>query len=395
MFNIAIRADGGEQVGMGHVMRCLAVAGELRKLGCKVYFLGKYRQGLDKASDMGFETFDIGRSLNFNDNTEIKDSNYNVGLKTTSGFDYGSSEELEEDLKKTRLITEKQGCDLLLVDKYNLTADYFNRLREFVAKIAFIDDLNIFKCYADIIINGNANASQLGYKEELAGQKLLLGNNFTPLRKEFANIPERQIRSFSNWYGEVDCSEASEGIKRKNTKNAESCPEIMITTGGADPYDCTGRLIELLLGDIRTARMRYNVVIGSGFKYKSKIQRIAERNPNIFLYINPEHISEIMLRSDLAISSGGSTLYELCCCGTPTLAFIMADNQTGIVNSLSDIGYIHGLGWHNQIENVNITEMVSDLVNNLSSRQMYAQRMQSLVDGKGAPRIAQSIVEIL
>jgi UDP-2,4-diacetamido-2,4,6-trideoxy-beta-L-altropyranose hydrolase len=376
MFNIAIRADGGERVGMGHIMRCLAIAQQLKQVGCRVYFISRYQQGMDKVNVSGLEAYKLDIEI-------IQDT-------TDTGFYYGSSEELEEDLKKTCLITDKQGCDLLLVDKYNLTANYFNSLREFVPGIAFIDDLNKFKCSADIIINGNVNALQLGYKEAFQGQKLLLGSDYTPLRKEFSNIPIRKIKEFNRSHYKADCS-VTENYPSKTVE----IPEIQITTGGADPYNCTGTLIEKLLGDSRTAGMRYNVVVGLGFKYKSEIEKIAEKNTNIFLYINPEHISEIMLRSDLAISSGGSTLYELCCCGTPTLAFIMADNQTGIVKQLSDKGYIYKLGWYDQIENNDVTGVVSQMINDFNMRQEYSRKIQSLVDGKGAYRIAQAILETL
>ena len=269
MFNIAIRADGGQSVGMGHVMRCLAVAEGLKNLGCKVYFIGKHKQGLDKASDIGFETFDISKnneSLKYDYNcTENEDNKCTVGgnninRKATSGFDYGSAEELDEDLQETRLVIEKHGCNLLLVDKYNLTAGYFVKLRGFVGRVAFIDDLNMFKCSADIIINGNINASLLGYKEEFKGQKLLLGTEYTPLRKEFNDIPERHIRIFSNWDKTIGCEQVN-CAKNQNCETDGPCPEIMITTGGSDPYNCTGKLLEILLEDARTTKLRYNVIV--------------------------------------------------------------------------------------------------------------------------------------
>ncbi|MHB8066026.1 MAG: glycosyltransferase, partial [Ruminiclostridium sp.] len=171
-------------------------------------------------------------------------------------------------------------------------------------------------------------------------------------------------------------------------------PEMLITTGGADPYNCTGKLLEILLGDRRTANIKYNVIVGSGFVHKDKIQILADGNSNIVLYINPGCMSEIMCRSDIAISSGGSTLYELCCCGTPTIAFIMADNQKGNVDMLASDEYIQSLGWYNDIENTNLTQMVYDLINDFETRKKYSGRMQSLIDGRGALRIAQEIVTV-
>jgi len=372
MYNIAIRADGGPVVGLGHIIRCLAVAEELKRLGCRVYFISRYRQGIDKVKALGFEPFEI----------DVK------GIDGT-GYNYGSAEDLEDDINGTRLIIEQQGCDLLLVDKYNLTKEYFDRLREIIKKVAFIDDLNMFRCSADVIINGNINATLLGYKECFRGQLLLLGTELTLLRREFSNIPKREINRLENEY-------ILAKLQQNPKIEAESqLPEIMITTGGADPYNCTGKLLEILLVDKRTANIRYNVIVSSGFVHKDKIQRLADENSNIVLYINPKRMSEIMCRSDLAISSGGSTLYELCCCGTPTIAFIMADNQKGIVDMLTNDGYIQSLGWYNNIENTNLIQIVYDLINNFEERKKYSQKMQCLIDGRGALRIAQEIVTVV
>lgn len=408
MYNIAIRADGGPAVGMGHIMRCLAIAEELKNLGCRVYFLGRYTQGLNKAKDMGFESFEIIIPLKPQCNTHnMKKSGTHI--TTATGFNYGSVEEIEDDISATFKIIKQQGCDLILVDKYNLSSEYFNKFREFDVKVAFIDDLNLFRCSADIIINGNINAKMLGYKECFTNQKLLLGTKFTPLRGEFKDIPNRRINYFLNWHTIQNLGQCEMNVCEDNNVTAglidfsqneknmgeSPLPEVMITTGGADPYNCTGRLLEILLRDDKTSCIRYNVIVSSGFVYKNQLHRMADENANIVLYNNPKCMSQIMCRSDLAISSGGSTLYELCCCGTPTIAFIMADNQKGIVDMLSRDGYIKTLGWHTEIENSNIAQQVYDLITHFELRKSYSQKMQSLIDGIGAFRVAQNLVELL
>ncbi len=408
MYNIAIRADGGPAVGMGHIMRCLAIAEQLKNLGCRIYFLGRYKQGLDKVKAMGFEAFEIvikaGEAQSHT--CEIENT------ETHNGFNYGNMEELEADIHATCTIIEQQGCDLILIDKYNLSSDYFDKIKALGIKLAFIDDLNLFDCSADIIINGNINAKLLGYKQHFGRQKLLLGTEYTPLRIEFRDVPERKIRKLSGWQymsqglnpremsvqadrlkvetnGSIGYSQPEENYGKSKL------PEIMITTGGADPYNCTGKLLELLLVDDKTSGFRYNVIVNSGFVYKDQIEKIANNNSNIVLYIDYKYLSEVMLRSDLAISSGGSTLYELCCCGTPTMAFIMADNQQGIVNMLSSEGYIQELGWHGEIEKYNVMQRVYDLIMDYELRKLYSQRMQGLIDGRGASRIASEIVRII
>lgn len=38
-------------------------------------------------------------------------------------------------------------------------------------------------------------------------------------------------------------------------------------------------------------------------------------------------MSELMQQCDMAVSAAGSTLYELCACGMPTITYVLADNQ--------------------------------------------------------------------
>ncbi|QNU67123.1 hypothetical protein EHE19_000775 [Ruminiclostridium herbifermentans] len=408
MYNIAIRADGGPAVGMGHIMRCLAIAEQLKILGCRIYFLCRYKQGLDRIKAMGFEAFEIVIKTDETQGQNCEKENE----KTNSGFNYGSIEELKEDILATCAIIKQQGCDLILIDKYNLSSDYFINIKTLGIKLAFIDDLNLFDCPADIIINGNINAKLLGYKQCFAGQKLLLGTNYTPLRSEFRDVHERKTRYLSGWQympqslngreipvqsvrHKADANDLIDYSQLEGNYNKSKVPEIMITTGGADPYNITGKFLELLLADNKTSDFRYNVIVNSGFIYKDKIEKIANNNSNIVLYIDYKCLSEVMLRSDIAISSGGSTLYELCSCGTPTMAFIMADNQQGIVDMLSSEGYIQQLGWHYEIEKYNVMQRVYDLIMDYGLRKRYSQRMQELVDGRGASRIASEIVSII
>ncbi len=368
MFNIAIRADGGPAVGMGHVMRCIAIAQELKNKGCRVYFIGKYVQGIQRAEKSGFSAFYLY--------SEAKQQN------EYSGFDYGNSEELEEDIISTQSITAQQGCDLLLIDKYNLTEDYFYKVKEFINKVAFIDDLNVINSVADIIINGNINASQLGYTKVFPQQKLLLGTEFTPIREEF-----RQVQNLKKDYNKYS------GMSIIGSKSEYQTPQIMITTGGSDPYNCTGMLINLLMTDRRSSILNYNIVATSGFKHLNNLIDMANNYKNMRLYVDLDKVSEIMCDSDIAISSGGSTLYELCCCGTPTLSFIMAENQKEIVDTFQKLNYIQTLGWYNLINGKELIHKIVHLVSDNTLRKQYSLRMQSLIDGKGAVRIAEEIVK--
>lgn len=389
MLNVAIRADGGPLVGMGHIMRCLSVADELRERGCRVYFISKYLQGIEKVRATSFEAFDIRLGAKLMDNISIKCSVKNYVAPDDTGFNNGTIGDLDEDISITKSITAQQGCDLLLVDKYNLTEEYFIEIKKFINKVAYFDDLNTIKTVADIIINGNINAGFLEYTKEFPNQEFLLGTKYTPLRKEFRNRTKKEIRTFSK------STRHNDDIIKRHIKKDSVIPEVMITTGGSDPFNCTGNILDLLFQNHKIAKYTYNIVATSGFKYIDQLKDVAGKNANIKLFIDYSEISEIMSRSDIAISSGGSTLYELCCCGTPTVAFILADNQKEIVKTLSDKQYIQSIGWYKEIDKDVLASCILKLINDYSLRKKISLKMQDIVDGKGAARIAEKIINML
>lgn len=52
------------------------------------------------------------------------------------------------------------------------------------------------------------------------------------------------------------------------------------------------------------------------------------RNIRFFYSLDAEHMKTLMLESDVAISAGGQTLYELASVGLPTIAIQVVDNQS-------------------------------------------------------------------
>jgi len=105
-----------------------------------------------------------------------------------------------------------------------------------------------------------------------------LGLKYNLIRDEFKNLPERIIN--------------------------RDVREIMITTGGSDPFNLTLRLANAILPEEEFKDVRINIVVGSGFTNADKLRELSERNPNVVLHENVLRMSEVMLKSDVAISAG-------------------------------------------------------------------------------------------
>ena len=164
--------------------------------------------------------------------------------------------------------------------------------------------------------------------------------------------------------------------------------DIFITTGAADPKNVTSGLISLALEQLPQCRL--HVVVGKAFVYKDELYELQAKNNNILLYENPPKMSEIMRKCDVAITAGGSTMYELAACGIPIIAFIYAENQRPAVEILEKEGYIINLGEYVGIKE-SFWNKTEKLFRDDNLRREMSEKLQKLVDGKGAERVVEAL----
>jgi len=115
----------------------------------------------------------------------------------------------------------------------------------------------------------------------------------------------------------------------------------------------------------------------------------------LVLHENLNDLSDLMKRVDLAISSSGSTLYELCASGVPTLSIIIVDNQVEIASQMDKHGLVKCLGWFNQLKKDKVIHEIKVLCDDYEKRREMVSRQQQLLDGNGAKRIVNEIQRIL
>lgn len=361
MVKVCIRADGGKDVGLGHIMRCLSLAQTFRRNGDKVYFFSKLDEGIKKIRQ---ENFEFVRLVS--------------AVQEADGYLYDNPTHLADEVSEMIALLQEYRIDVLVIDTYNVSREYFLALKPYVNRLAYVDDINKFPYPVDIVINGNITGKFLGYQKYDQEQGLFLGTEYNMIRDEFSNIPPRTIR--------------------RNVK------EILITTGGGDPFKLTSKLLDILLKDEEYRHLRLNVLVGSGFTNCGNLGDLSKNCDNVFLYANSvlshilpdiiySEVSPIMLRSDLAISAGGSTLYELAACGTPAMAIILADNQEGIVHKMDELGYVKSLGWYAQLSEELVLDNLGKIMGDVQRRREMSTKGQRLVDGKGTERIVRSILQ--
>lgn len=338
---ILFRADGNPQIGTGHIMRCLSLADALREQGKEVAFA---------IAEPYFQPLIQGRG-------------YPCTVLATV------YDRMEEELPVFLQLLEENQPELVILDSYFVTPKYMEAIKN-TAPLLYIDDLNLFDYPADIVVNYNLYGTEMPYPWN---KKYLLGPKYAPLRKEF------------------------QGLERRILK--EQAENVLISTGGTDQYHVALRCVEYLRERPPCENMAFHFVIGAMNQDVIELQRITEELPFITLHRQVTDMCSLMLQCDLAISAAGTTLYELCACGLPTVTYILADNQIQGAQAFQRAGLMPCVGDIRQdtyfVEH--LIETLNMLAGDLALRQCISEQIQRTVDGKGSKRLAnvlQSIINI-
>lgn len=289
---VALRVDGGKDIGMGHIMRSMALANDLKKDGeiLRDFYITKNEpSAVKKLRENDFEVITIDKDLSY-----------------------------EEEIEKVKKIIKKEEVNKLITDSYEIDQNYLIEMRKVVDKLVTVHDYAPFAFPSHVVINGNAYAENLDYESLYGDTEFRLGTDYLLLREEFRNLPEIEVR--------------------------DRVQNILITVGGYDLRNLTPNIIEALnsinfdeMDDqyIDKENLHIYVVIGPSFDNLDQIvAEVKKSNLDISLNFNVKKMSKLMIKSDIAISSGGSTLYELAVTKTPALVLLQAENQVRVAEKL-------------------------------------------------------------
>ncbi|MHC1681697.1 MAG: UDP-2,4-diacetamido-2,4,6-trideoxy-beta-L-altropyranose hydrolase [Clostridiaceae bacterium] len=330
MYKIAIRADGGSSIGMGHIMRSLVLAKELAGTNDVFYICRKdlknekYIMGINKIREEGFDVVTIDENNVLDEISKVK-------------------------------------ADILITDSYDIDEEYFRKTKELFKKTVYVDDLNLYNFDLDIIINQNIGVENEVYKTS-PGCKLLLGTKYLMLREEFRNIE----------------------IKEKSHK----VNDILITFGGADPSNVTEKILDY----IKDLNYTFHVVVGGAFKNTDNIIKISEEHSNIKLYFSPK-ISEVMQKCDIAISACSTTVYELSSLKIPILGVVSADNQIEVAKKMDIMGVAKNLGWFEDLEKEAFIKELINFCENQEIRNKIIKAQSENVNKNGVFEVVKEILQ--
>ena len=337
--HIYFRADGNSAIATGHMMRCLSIADACKEKGHEVTFI-------------------------------VADAQCDA-LIFQRGYDYidlcGKWDDLEYELEILVGIIKTNDVQILIIDSYYVTKRYLRVLKT-LTKTVYIDDLNAFIYPVDMLINYSICADELEYPSKYSDTKLLLGCHYVPLRLQFSNVGKKVIR--------------------KQVKN------ILITTGGTDSQNMMEKLLGKIQLDTDFKHIDIHVVTGIFNSHLEELRALESRCDNVIVHCNVTDMAVLMIEADLAVSAGGSTLYELSACGVPTITYSFADNQLGNVRGFAQRNLMDYAGdTRNDLEVCveNIIRAIKYYMHSKKKRSEVSQKLQKLVDGRGRDRIVKTV----
>lgn len=361
---VYFRTDGNSRIATGHLVRCLSIADACLSLGMKVCFLVS-----DPESKALLRSFDSGCRFPVRILSTASYNNLEKELPEVSGILANPHSGLSSEFIDTDVTSDHV---IFFLDSYYVTERYLNAVKA-AAKTAYLDDLQLFDYPVDLLINYDviSESKVPSYKAAYqSAARTLLGASYTPLRTQFKGL-------------RPDCR--------------DQVSHVLLTTGGSDPYHFSLKLAKAFREWRFSRSCQLHVVIGRLNEDKDQLHSLSSELPFLRLHENVTDMASLMQSCDLAVSAAGTTLYELCAAGVPTVSFCLADNQLTAAKAFEESGAILCAG---DIRSrcgdvvVKIMNFMTVMSENTQKRKAACNNMRQLVDGDGALRIAKALSEL-
>ena len=268
--------------------------------------------------------------------------------------------------EKSKLFEMLKDADIAVIDSYLADISLYNKIANLVKISVYIDDNKRLDYPKGIVVNGNIHAETLNYPKK-DGKIYLLGTKYTHLRKEFWEVPEKKIKD-----------------------NIES---IMVTFGGSDTKNLTPKILKFL--NEKYSELKKNVIIGRAFQNIGEIKKYTDKDTNLIYYPDAEKMKKIMLESDIAISAGGQTLYELARTGVPTIGVCIAGNQFKSTKKWENSDFLEYAVWYKDDDILLKTNKLLKKMEVVELRKFKSKLGRNFLDGSGSMRISYTLLKKL
>ncbi len=357
---VALRVDASASMGLGHLLRCQALARTLRTLGAEISFVTR-DLGLDSAGRLeagGFNVYRLPRpeALVADPATRSEAPPHAAWLGVSAARD--AAETIDA-------LRDRSRWDWVIVDHYALDAHWHRPVAAALgARIAVIDDLADRALAADLLIDHNL--AEPDHRHKYAGRlaaatALLGGPRFALLDSTYTDAPRCEpgavVRSIGIFLGGTDPAGLSATALRACREVAGFHGPVELVTTRANPRH-------------------------------AELHALVQQWPDTRLTLDLPDLTSFFARHDLQVGAGGGANWERCCIGVPTLALIGAPNQLAVVPQLERLGAVAALPAGMAPTAEAIGRALRTLIDDAPRRNGLAERSRALVDGRGSMRVA-------
>ncbi len=275
MKKILFRADGNAQIGLGHIMRCLALANMLN---------GQFSMRFAIVEP----TPDVSALLEA------------AGLAVVP---------LSLSSQESAFINSIESDELVVLDGYSFDESFQNHIRSKARKLVLIDDLVTGHYAADVVINHAGGITPDDYDAE-SDTSFYLGPHYALLRPEF--------------------------LKPEGFGPPPADGPIFVSLGGADPQNTSLTVLEAIQQVDPLLPTR--IVLGPFHPDRAAIEAFQSHLPNLTILQNltaSQMVTELA-QCNLAIASCSTIAYEVCAVNRPLIAVVTADNQDRLAQFLAE-----------------------------------------------------------
>jgi UDP-2,4-diacetamido-2,4,6-trideoxy-beta-L-altropyranose hydrolase len=362
---IAFRVDASLLMGSGHVMRCMTLADALTTQGTQCHFISHAHPGhlLELIRQRGFAVTALPVELPPPANTQVASERPKEPVHAPwLGCDW------QTDAEQTSTILATLQPNWLVVDHYALEQRWETALLPHYKKLLVIDDLADRQHKCDLLLDQNLGRQPQDYGNLVPPHcKVLTGPQYALLRPEFA-----ALRAYS--------------LQRRQQPVLK---QVLITMGGVDQPNATGQVLQAIKGCALPEDCCISVVMGLQAPWLQQVRAQAQDMPwPTEVLVNISDMAQRMADSDLAIGAAGSTSWERCCLGLPTLLVVLADNQRLGAQALQEAQAALLIGDMSDIA------MQLPLAINASASRHRLQEMSTatakVTDGRGVDKVLKS-----
>jgi UDP-2,4-diacetamido-2,4,6-trideoxy-beta-L-altropyranose hydrolase len=332
--NVFIRVDASNEIGSGHVMRCLTLAEKLHLHGASVTFICREHVGhlCKLIEEKGFLVL------------KLPAPTWDAPLPLLTPHSHWLGVPLFIDARQTKALLQEHSVDLLIIDLYAIYNDWERNQKDIANSIMVIDDLADRKHECDLLMDPTALDAPYRYRFLVPAHcSLFLGPSYVLLRPEFYQQRyQMKLRTGP--------------VKR-----------IFIFFGGFDHTNETGKALASFL-ELGRHDIEVDVVVGQSNIHKHELKATCDQYSNLHFHCQINNMAILMRHADLSIGAGGTTTWERCFLGLPAIVWSIAANQKVICENLGRKEIIKYLGESNTVKQSSLTPQLEKFIENEQER---------------------------